>query len=83
MSISINRHNLLGTLLFAMCLLVSAPSQAHWGGWHGGWHGGWGWTGVYIGGPAYYGPYYNYCGWVGGHRTHRGYWVPPRRVCWY
>ncbi|MBA2711181.1 MAG: hypothetical protein H0U57_11390 [Tatlockia sp.] len=78
-------HKILGTLLFSACVFVATDSLAHRN--HGGWrhHHGWnqGWEGrVYIE-PSYYSvPYYNNCGWVGGHWRH-GYWVPAHRVCWY
>ena len=82
MSINIKKHNLLGALALAGGLLVAAPSQAYWGvydGWRSGHRGG----GVYIGGPVYYGSYYNSCGMVRGHWVGGGYWVPRHRVCGY
>ncbi len=90
MNINVRGHKLLGALLLGVCLLVSTSSSAlcrsgcdGWGpgyGYYPGYNTGWFGGGLYVGGPAYYRPYYN-CGITGGYWRH-GYWVPARKVCW-
>jgi hypothetical protein len=50
------------TLVAAVSLGAAAlapTSASAWIGWHHGWHHGWGGPRFFIGGPVYYGGYYD------------------------